>query len=208
MPVSQRIARLTLQNLLLRSGADDETTAVLLLAQHRRILHANPFAENFLAQGRLLRVTNLGTLAPLPETAGEKTFALALHQLFQFGRGCDPFKVNAQTTVRLIPIDGSVMALAPFGPLWSLSGTVAMVLIDVQVNKAGATGLIMKTLGLTSSEAAVAQGITDGQTLAEIAHARQTSIHTIRNQLKSALSKTGTRRQSELALLIERLRRS
>jgi DNA-binding CsgD family transcriptional regulator len=205
--VSQRIAGLTLQNHVLRSGADEKTTAVLLLDQHRRILHANPIAEIFLAQGRVLRATALGALARLPGSLSEKSFALALRKLFLFGRGCDPFRVNPQTSVRMIPVDTSVIALAPFGPLWSDSGTVAMVLVDVQSDKAGSTHLIMKTLGLTESEAAVAQCITDGQTPAEIAHARQTSIHTIRNQLKSALSKTGTRRQAALALLIERLRR-
>ena len=47
----------------------------------------------------------------------------------------------------------------------------------------------------------------DGKTLAEISETRRTSIHTVRNQLKSLLLKTGTRRQSEVVALVERLRR-
>lgn len=206
--VSRRLAGLTLENLLLRSGVAPEGAAVVLLARNRRILHANPLAESLLAQGRLLRTTPLGALAPLPAAGVEQTFAKALQALFQSGRGTEPFGLNAQTTARLLPVDTSVIPLAPFGPLWRESGTVAMLLVTTKPESAGATGLIMSTLGLTESEAAVAEGITDGQTPAELALARQTSIHTIRNQLKSALFKTGSRRQSELAVLIERLRRS
>jgi len=53
-------------------------------------------------------------------------------------------------------------------------------------------------LGLTRSEAEIAIGICRGSALDELASARRVSFHTVRNQLKSALSKTGSRSQADL----------
>ena len=60
--------------------------------------------------------------------------------------------------------------------------------------------------GLTRSEAEVAVALSAGQIITEIAALRAVSVHTVRNQVKSALSKTNSRRQAELTRLIETLR--
>ena len=52
--------------------------------------------------------------------------------------------------------------------------------------------------GLTDAEAAVVEGLVRGLTLGEIAAERRASIHTVRTQMKSVLSKTGAGRQREL----------
>lgn len=62
------------------------------------------------------------------------------------------------------------------------------------------------SLGLTHAEAEIALSLVYGLTPREIASKRRVSIHTIRNQLKSAMSKTGSRRQSDLVLIVERAR--
>ena len=62
------------------------------------------------------------------------------------------------------------------------------------------------SFGLTHAEAEIALSLAYGLTPREIASKRSVSIHTIRNQLKSAMSKTGSRRQTELVLAVERLR--
>jgi DNA-binding CsgD family transcriptional regulator len=56
--------------------------------------------------------------------------------------------------------------------------------------------------GLTPAEAALADDIIHGVTLEHCAEARGTSIHTVRNQLRALLAKTGTKRQSELVGLL------
>lgn len=71
-----------------------------------------------------------------------------------------------------------------------------------------ASDRVAAKLGLSQTEAQIALSLADGQTIAEIAEARRASIHTVRNQVKSALSKTGSRRQAELVALVERLRRT
>lgn len=59
--------------------------------------------------------------------------------------------------------------------------------------------------GLTFREAQVACLIAEGWTPRQIAHHHLTSIHTVRTQLRSIFLKTSTRRQSELAALIQNL---
>ena len=54
---------------------------------------------------------------------------------------------------------------------------------------------------LTNAEIAIAKGIADGLRPAQIAEERGVSIHTVRDQLKTAMTKTGMRRQSELVRL-------
>ncbi len=55
---------------------------------------------------------------------------------------------------------------------------------------------------LTPAEGRVARGIAEGLTAERMAFTFGVSILTIRTQIKSALAKTGTRRQADLALLI------
>lgn len=58
--------------------------------------------------------------------------------------------------------------------------------------------------GLTNAEARVALAIVSGSSPRETAEAFGVSFHTVRNQLQRLYSKTETRRQSELALLLAR----
>lgn len=56
--------------------------------------------------------------------------------------------------------------------------------------------------GLTQSEAEVAAYLAQGASPDEIAEKKGTSINTVRTQIKSIFSKTGTRRQGELVSLV------
>lgn len=59
---------------------------------------------------------------------------------------------------------------------------------------------------LTLAEAEIAIEINLGHTLNEIAAKRGVSIHTVRNQVKSAIAKTESRRQADLSRIVEALR--
>ena len=58
---------------------------------------------------------------------------------------------------------------------------------------------------LTPSEATLALGLFRGETLADIARLRGTSVNTVRVQLRSTFDKTGCRRQIELVRLVQAL---
>ena len=57
---------------------------------------------------------------------------------------------------------------------------------------------------LTPAETEVAMALHGGAALRQIADQRQVSINTVRNQVKSAMAKTGVRRQADLILLVDR----
>jgi DNA-binding CsgD family transcriptional regulator len=55
---------------------------------------------------------------------------------------------------------------------------------------------------LTRREAEVALALVGGASADEIARAAGVSVHTVRNQIKSALAKTGSRRQADLVRMM------
>ena len=59
--------------------------------------------------------------------------------------------------------------------------------------------------GLTEAEATLATGLLAGHPLADLASARGRSINTVRTQLARIMTKTNTRRQSELILLLSQI---
>ena len=64
---------------------------------------------------------------------------------------------------------------------------------------------LWRSFGLTDAEAKLAEALVNGWTLAELAHDRELSKQTLRNQLVGLMRKTGTKRQSQLVALLTRL---
>lgn len=64
---------------------------------------------------------------------------------------------------------------------------------------------VASAFGLTNAECRLLRPFAEGFTLEEIAQRRGLALGTVRQQMKSVLSKTGCRRQVELALLLARL---
>ena len=64
--------------------------------------------------------------------------------------------------------------------------------VDFEIS-ADALDAIQEAYGLTAAEADVAMGLAKGQTPADIAEERETSIHTVRTQIKNILAKTDAR---------------
>ncbi len=84
---------------------------------------------------------------------------------------------------------------------------IAAVLAVAQVaSHAELRDVLCLKLGLTRTEAETVMALHEGLKPAEIATARRVSVHTVRNQIKSALAKTGRQRQSDLVRLVEAAR--
>ncbi|SER72547.1 hypothetical protein SAMN04490244_102298 [Tranquillimonas rosea] len=64
---------------------------------------------------------------------------------------------------------------------------------------------LQATLGLTQAEAEITLALTEGHLVEEIAQDRGVSVHTVRNQIKTAVGRCGLRRQLDLAVCAARL---
>ncbi len=67
---------------------------------------------------------------------------------------------------------------------------------------------ISAQFGLTPMEGQVALELADGLTPREISDARETSIHTVRNQIKAIMDKLVVNRQTDIVRIVERARYS
>ncbi|ACL61291.1 helix-turn-helix transcriptional regulator [Methylobacterium nodulans] len=101
--------------------------------------------------------------------------------------------------VRVLAIDGA--ARSPF------IGAEALLLLDDLRPQTlrRSVGLIRLAFGLSPAEARLVSLLAAGESLYDIAEATGITRETARNQLKSAMAKTGMRRQSQLVALISRL---
>jgi DNA-binding CsgD family transcriptional regulator len=102
--------------------------------------------------------------------------------------------------VRLADLDRT-----PFGAFMDKSISAVLVALKPEKNRASLKDHVQRRLGLSLAETVTVLKLREGLTPAEIAQDRQISVHTARNQIKSALSKTGCRRQSDLVRKVEQL---
>ena len=77
-----------------------------------------------------------------------------------------------------------------------------IVVTEVAAPEAPLREVLTGLFDLTAAEVHIARGVATGASLDEIAAARSVSKETVRTQLKSILAKTGTHRQTDLALLL------
>lgn len=80
-----------------------------------------------------------------------------------------------------------------------------VVVIDPDEIREPSAALLRSAFGLTRSEVDLARHLCLGRALKDIARTRQTSVATLRVQLRTLFAKTRTRRQAELVALLARL---
>lgn len=81
-------------------------------------------------------------------------------------------------------------------------GSAVLVVTPVRKRAAPEVSLIQSLFDLTPSEASVAWGLAQGQSIGELAASRQTALSTVRAQVRAILAKTGTKRQSEVVAVV------
>lgn len=202
--INRALAGHALEAHLYQSGLVPGTAAMAVLRSSGHPIHCNRSAERLLDQGDLLRLDAAGRLrmsSPDVEDCvdrvrrggiGASSGALVARD----GNGSlwdlNVFALDDQS---LSLVDGWKTPLNGAGPL-----TVVVLRPRPETDPIQHAGQV---LGLTAAEIDVVRALSLGHTLSEIADARGRSLVTIRNQLKSAMQKTGTRRQVELVLLLK-----
>lgn len=187
--------------------ADASATPTFLLTRTGRLLHLNVAGRTLLEQGDALTVRD-GAL-----TATHAGCREPLRRLFHdaalpdcpnwpsstFDKPAHAFSLERSSGLQ--PLQLLASPLPPGNRQHSKADLVLLVTDPGQpVNYPD--GVLRALYGLTPAETEIANGLLTGYTLDEIACLRKVSIGTVRQQLKTIMSKTGVSRQSDLVKLL------
>lgn len=185
--------------------------AVFILDTSGRVCHANTEAEGLRRTGQYVRAGRDRQLVFLDQNASR-----ALEEMLRA-----IVEGNVPPTTGLLRIRGALppslleAVLAPFvtdrapalGPFRMLIDDGPAVVLTIRRPEPVDAGYesLVETYGLTSTEIALVRHIAqDEGSVRSFAEQRNVSIHTARNQMRSALSKTGMSRQTALVALVGR----
>ena len=184
--------------------------ALVALTATRQVIYANAVAHSLAEAGAVLRLSTLGRLHFL-----DRDLDRALQQALDGMRLRQvPPSATLQLSnpgggiikVRFARIESDRLTAMPLGMASGIGEPHLLVALSAPAEPVGSEHVLRRGFGLTESELRVAALIADGLTSREIADIRQVSVHTVRDQIKSALSKTGSHRQAELVRLLQDLR--
>lgn len=203
----QRVLRLQrhTQNLQTKAelGAraiDALALSMLIVDGKGAILHLNAGAERLLnsrVSGLTCNASRLFTTWPADKN---KLAGLIVGATSQPAVGGAMFLSGEQTRqVFVTPLP----AASPFARDWQTP--LALILVMEAGKNLSALQLLGKLYDLSPAELRVASALLSGKSPEEYAQQADVTMNTVRSQLKSLFSKTGTRRQSELVALLSRV---
>ncbi|NSX56778.1 helix-turn-helix transcriptional regulator [Parasulfitobacter algicola] len=180
---------------------------IIVIRENRKIIHANAAAETLLSNADYLSFDDKGRLE-LPASSAMRSLEKAIHMIkehnthsFTIQNIRDP---NQKLDFTLLKFQTSGFDTDAFDLNDIFEETSILLTISEQADEQTEIQNIKYQFGLTNAEASVTYSIYQGVTINEYAQSRSLSIHTVRNQVKAVLSKTGSRRQSDLIRLINK----
>ncbi|WP_164871778.1 LuxR C-terminal-related transcriptional regulator [Solirhodobacter olei] len=188
LEISRSLDGLRIERML----TDDEFNsgaAVFAVSDDRRLLFANRAARLILTQGLLFCENN----------AGQVRLRDGCHIEGKPDRATRIRAGNHQWIMRCVDFTPSVLGFSPFGTLLNVDRRSKLIIVSEARHHIPS----VQDLGLSGSEYAVVMALGNGKTPQEIADERATSVNTVRNQIKSAMSKTETHRQVDLVLAVK-----
>ncbi|WP_428526821.1 helix-turn-helix transcriptional regulator [Roseibium sp.] len=210
LEVNRMIAGLSFENWALSQHNLGSQTALVLIDPNCRIHYASAEAERMLQAGDVMKTGLSGKLQfaceevhhTITQQNGSQTArcgSVVRSLAFESDRG-------QRWTCRSIGVDLSKLDWSPFGNVFNQQGPALLIALKPETCRLDVNKMIQSALGLSEMEADTALYLAEGMTAAEIAESREVSIHTVRNQIKAALSKCGCRRQADLVIAVDRLR--
>lgn len=186
--------------------------AVLALTQRRQLRYANKAAMGLVETGHVLSYDYAGQVT-FADPEADSALSLALANLRRMP-GAMSGSLRAEDgegnirTIRFARIESDRLGYIPVG-IQTGSGE-PLLLVSIQLDEASAAlrRSLRGRFGLTESEIAVAMLVGDGLQAEEIARQRDVSVHTVRDQIKASLRKTGVSRQAALVRILHELRHS
>jgi DNA-binding CsgD family transcriptional regulator len=207
--ISRMLAGLTLEKRAIMLARDPENAACIVVNSRRRIVHADANAIAMLEDGGLIRRDMLQRLV-FADWQTDRQFEMALGAV-EKSETHHPRSLEVQDgpdgeplTCRIAHLEPDRLDYPPFGILLGNTERCFLIALSGERNGGPRREAIRDRYGLTGQETNVVLKVAEGLTLREIAELREVSIHTVRNQVKSAMSKMDARRQSDLVRIVER----
>ncbi|MCG7361974.1 helix-turn-helix transcriptional regulator [Roseomonas sp. ACRSG] len=180
-------------------------SGVLVLEADRRVAFANRVAERLIQRAGMVSRPGGQIRLRLPEE--DNRLAQLVRQATRRESGIPPLPGTMLCARDAGPGLQLALLVVPFQPRQHQrtegSRPLALVLITDPPGQPGdLVGQIVQLFGLSPSEAEVAVALASGLSPEDIARERAVQVNTIRGQIKSAMFKTGTRRQGELIRLL------
>lgn len=172
--------------------------AVFHLDNQGRVVWMNMAAEALCNRTRRLRVDAAQKLR-----TGHNRLDVHIGEICQ-GRknGGLPFVIDTRNEIGTLLACQVIATLQTNNPMDVFERDVCAILIVQAPGDEQDWKGVARHFGLTAAEMALSDDLVHGGTLDQYAAHRGTSIHTVRNQLRSVLAKTGTNRQSEMVGLL------
>ncbi|WP_404404060.1 helix-turn-helix transcriptional regulator [Pelagibacterium halotolerans] len=210
--VARVLASHSLERDLLRKGQMTAAAGLLLIAANRFVLYANDIAADMLSTGSVLRDGPDGRVS-FSDSGADGELERCLRALnagdpavsgtfLAHANARDPMGRPERYGVRAIAFDPAQHQVSPFPLTFGYLGRSLLITIAPNMQASTKAKAFAKGFGLTAAELEIVIGIAEGKTQAQLAEARAVSIHTVRNQLKSAMSKLDVRRQAEVVRLV------
>jgi DNA-binding CsgD family transcriptional regulator len=181
------------------------TTALLVVDRTGRLLLASPKGEALLE--RSLALTTISGRVVAAHMSAHHRLARMIESAVDTASGNSPGEAGGTLTLPSespYPLSVTVAPLRPKRDGAGLQNPAAILFVRDPNESINVTNTAQDMFGLTRSEALLANALINGRTLQQVALAHDVSLNTIRTQLKSVLTKTGTNRQSELVALLLR----
>jgi DNA-binding CsgD family transcriptional regulator len=186
------------------------TPAILILDGHRRLVFANRDAEKLLEWGDVIALDPKGKVYCTDEVAQQ----FLMQYLMSYKKSETSSGAIDDGSFVIPKADGwPMIAMVGHDQLESLVSTefdtdtsdyITLLIRDPNGSHPAQTQKLMEYFGLSQAETCVVEQLVNGESTDKIARNRGVSVVTIRNQLKSAQSKLGVARQSELVSMLLR----
>lgn len=195
-----RFVELQMGQNLLTAGLDVLSMPSLMVDEWGRIIYVNQAAMQLVDEHDGIWIEDRHLYTNRLELTKQVNVEIQVALGASRGRG------GAVPGIVFIPRKGrktlSLMIVPMHSSSASLKGAALLFLHDPANVPTATPELIARLFSLTNAESELVVALCSGSSLEQAAQARQTSLHTVRTQLKSIFDKTGTRRQIDLLALV------
>lgn len=200
----QKLAKAQLGAAAAFDALEHTHSAIVVVDSDRTILFANRVAEQILRQTKEFGVIR-GKLE-IRQLDAYNRLACLVQRCAQAASSPagSPGGILAIRREGRLPLTISVSPLRPTPTGCEVSRPAVLIFIRDPEALTASVEILRELFGLTRTEAAVAQALTEGRALDEIADDFGIGMGTVRSHLKKILSKTATKKQAQLVALLLR----